>query len=114
MIGSCPVVPDDVDRIRDDTGVTALLSLQSDDCRRALGIDQRQLAEHASRRALVFVGAPFRDFDPADQRNRLPDAVRTLSSLLRSGHRVYVHCTAGINRSPLVVLAYLTFLAEAF
>jgi protein-tyrosine phosphatase len=28
--------------------------------------------------------------------------------LLRQGHRVYVHCTAGINRSPLVVLTYLT------
>jgi protein-tyrosine phosphatase len=28
--------------------------------------------------------------------------------LLRQGHRVYVHCTAGINRSPRVVLTYLT------
>ena len=51
---------------------------------------------------------PLRDFDPADQRRGLPAAVRGLYGLLRQGHRVYVHCTAGINRSPLVVLAYLT------
>ncbi len=38
-----------------------------------------------------------------------PEAVRTLGSLLSDGHRTYVHCTAGINRAPLVVLAYLTF-----
>ena len=51
---------------------------------------------------------PLRDFDPADQRRGLPTAVRGLYGLLRQGHRVYVHCTAGINRSPRVVLAYLT------
>ena len=50
----------------------------------------------------------MRDFDPADQRRGLPTAVRGLYGLLRQGHRVYVHCTAGINRSPLVVLTYLT------
>ena len=51
---------------------------------------------------------PLRDFDPADQRRGLPAAVRGLYGLLRQGHRVYVHCTAGINRSPRVVLTYLT------
>ena len=50
----------------------------------------------------------MRDFDPADQRRALPAAVRALHGLLRQGHRVYVHCTAGINRAPLVVLTYLT------
>lgn len=34
--------------------------------------------------------------------------MRGLHGLLRQGHRVYVHCTAGINRAPLVVLTYLT------
>jgi len=33
--------------------------------------------------------------------------VRGLHGLLRQGHRVYVHCTYGLNRAPLVAAAYL-------
>lgn len=38
----------------------------------------------------------------------LGEAVRQLGVLLALGKRVYVHCTAGINRANLVVVAYLT------
>ncbi len=111
VVGSCPITPEDVDRIVADTGVTALLSLQSDDCRAAMRIDGSALAEHARGRGLAVAVAPMRDFDPPDQRRQLPGAVRTLNALLTEGHKTYVHCTAGVNRAPLVVLAYLT-LAE--
>lgn len=40
----------------------------------------------------------------------LPEAVRVVNLLVTKGHRVYVHCTAGINRATLVVLAYLYFI----
>jgi hypothetical protein len=109
VIGSCPIRPSDVDRICDDTGVTAVLSVQTDDCRTALGIDYEMLEEHASSRGLLLVNAPMRDFDAEDQRRRLPYAVGWLCELLARGHRTYIHCTAGINRAPLVALAYLTF-----
>ncbi len=39
----------------------------------------------------------------------LPEAVRMLHLLLSMGKRVYVHCTAGINRATLTVVGYLTF-----
>ena len=39
----------------------------------------------------------------------LPEAVRMLYLLLSMGRRVYVHCTAGINRATLTVVGYLTF-----
>ena len=109
VVGSCPIRPCHVDRIVDDAGVDALLSLQTDDCRLALDIEASALARHATERGLVVANVPMRDFDPAEQRTRLPEAVRTLGRLLSNGHRAYVHCTAGINRGPLVVLAYLTF-----
>ncbi len=109
VIGSCPVRPTDIDEICHSTGVTALLSVQTDDCRTALGIDHDALEEHASNRGLLLLNAPIRDFDPEDQRKRLGHAVRRLRGLLADGHRAYVHCTAGINRAPLVTLAYLTF-----
>jgi hypothetical protein len=109
VVGSCPVRPADVDRIRDDAGAGALLSLQTDDCRAGLGIDGAALAAHAARRGLVAVNVPLPDFDPEAQRRGLPEAVRSLAALLAAGHRTYVHCTAGVNRGPLVVLGYLTF-----
>lgn len=109
VVGSCPMRPHHVDRIADDAGVDALLSLQTDGCRAALGIEASALALHATKRGLVVVNVPMRDFDPAEQRRRLPEAVRALGALLSDGHRTYVHCTAGINRAPLVVLTYLTF-----
>ena len=111
VIGSCPIRPSDIDRIYDDTGVSAVLSVQTEECRSALGIHYDELEEHASSRGLLLLNAPIRDFDAEDQRKRLPCAVERLGALLTGGHRTYVHCTAGINRAPLVVLAYLTFVA---
>ncbi len=109
VIGSCPIRPSDIDRIYDGTGVSAVLSVQTDECRTALGIDYDELKEHASGRGLLLVNAPMRDFDAEDQRKRLPCAVERLGELVTGGHRTYVHCTAGINRAPLVAIAYLTF-----
>lgn len=109
VIGACPMSPEDIDTIHDQTGATALLSVQTDDCRKAFDIDYDAHQVHAGRKGLVMVNAPMRDFDPPDQRRRLPRAVARLHELLGDGHKVYVYCTAGINRSPLTVLAYLTF-----
>lgn len=108
VIGSCPVTVADIDRIRIETGVTALLSVQTDLCRGAFCIDYDAHCRHGQQAGLVLVNAPMHDFDPPDQRRRLPGAVRALHRLLAGGHSVYVHCTAGINRAPLTVLAYLT------
>jgi predicted protein tyrosine phosphatase len=109
VVGSCPMTFSDIDRIAAETGSTALLSLQHEECRRHFRIDYAGHLAHGWAADLVMVNAPMRDFDPPDQRRNLPKAVRRLVGLLAAGHRVYVHCTAGINRSPLTVLAYLTF-----
>ena len=109
VVGSCPMTFADIDRVAGETGATALLSLQHDECRRHFRIDYAAHLAHGWAADLVMVNAPMRDFDPPDQRRNLPKAVRRLVGLLAAGHRVYVHCTAGINRAPLTVLAYLTF-----
>lgn len=57
--------------------------------------------------SFAMVRCPIRDFDIADMCRRLPYAVRTLAKLVPHGHRTYVHCTAGMWQSPLMVLAYL-------
>lgn len=39
LVGSCPMKPDDLKRIKHDSGATALLSLQHDDCHSYWSID---------------------------------------------------------------------------
>lgn len=107
VIGSCPMTVSDLDRVREDANVTATLSLQHDECHARLRIDYRTLRRYGERAGLRMVRRPIRDFDVVDMRRHLASAVATLDGLLREGRRVYVHCTAGTGRSPLVVLSYL-------
>lgn len=109
VIGSCPMRPEDIDVLHGATGVTAVMSVQHDECRAQFGIDLARHRRHAERLGLAFAASPMRDFDVEDQRRRLPDAVRCLAALLAARHTVYLHCTAGINRAPLTALGYLTF-----
>ncbi len=113
VVGSCPRELSDLDAIRVETRVSAILSVQHDECLEKLGIDYAAYVRYGRRIGLAMERWPLRDFDPADQRRGLPAAVGGLHGLLRQGHRVYVHCTAGLNRAPLVVLAYLTLVEGA-
>jgi hypothetical protein len=109
VIGSGPITTVDIDCIRQETSATALLSLQTEECRMHFKINYFEHQQHSQRIGLILVNTPMRDFDPTEQRHRLPTAVRGLTRLIAVGHKVYVHCTAGFNRSPLTVLGYLTF-----
>lgn len=109
IVGACPMASEDIDTIRAGTAATAILSLQTDLCRGAFAIDYDAHVRRARALGLVPVNVPMWDFDPPDQRRQLPAAVTALARLISLGHRVYVHCTAGINRSPLTILAYLSF-----
>ena len=107
VIGTCPMRPDDLTRIGQEARASALLSLQHNDCLAYWQIDYARLLEKAAELGLTVLRCPMRDFNIVDMRRQLPCAVATLASLAAKGHRTYVHCTAGLGRSPLVVLAYL-------
>ncbi|CAI5978834.1 unnamed protein product [Closterium sp. NIES-64] len=109
IVGSCPRSPDDVDRIADEAGATAILNLQSDLCFDALQIPFESIRARAVERGVLLARVPIRDFDHGDQAFMLPEAVRVVNVLLHRGHTVYVHCTAGINRASLTCVAYLYF-----
>lgn len=112
LIGTCPMRPADLGRIRAETGVSAVLSVQHDDCLAYWGIDHGAMREHGAELGLLMERRAMRDFDVADQREQLPRAVAALARLQAEGHRTYVHCTAGLGRSPLTVLAYLICIEE--
>jgi hypothetical protein len=109
FVGSSPMSTDDLETIIANTGVSAILSLQSDQCREHFNIDFARLVACAHAGNVVLVNVPMLDFNVGDQRRCLPNAVRALHNLLDGDHRVYVHCTAGCNRSPLAVLGLFTF-----
>eukprot|EP00210_Caulerpa_lentillifera_P002914 g2782.t1 len=113
LIGSCPRATIDIDTIADVTGANAILSVQSDLCLDALQIDYPKLRDHGLMRGVLMSRVPIRDFDHEDQSLMLPEAVKTLALLVALNYRVYVHCTAGINRASLTVLGYLTFVKGA-
>ncbi len=117
--GSYPETTADVDRLKEDFGITAVLNLHSDEDIQDLNVPWAALEEHYRRSGIELRRVPVRDFDHDDLQRHLPECVRVLRELIDDGHTVYVHCTAGIGRSPSVVVAYLHWvehqrLQEAF
>jgi atypical dual specificity phosphatase len=108
VVGTCPMTADDLSRIERETGASAVMSVQHDECLAYWGIRFAQLRRRATELGLTLIRCPIRDFDIPDMRRQLPRAISTLASLQNRGLRTYVHCTAGMGRSPLVVLGFLT------
>ncbi len=107
LLGSCPRCADDVDQLKREHGITAVLNLQTEDDFRYWEIDWARLEARYRQSGITVCRVPVRDFDRDDLRERLPECARVLDELMRAGHRVYVHCSAGMNRSPSAVIAYL-------
>jgi len=79
-----------------DAKFTAILDLNDDHKERT----------KANERDLVYLGFSIPDnTEPIDPCS-LHRAVGVLDSLLKGGHRVYLHCTGGQGRSPTVRAAY--------
>lgn len=107
LVGSCPRGPQDAGSLQEVHGVSAVLSLQSEDDLRYWEIDWDALCARYRELGIVVRRVPILDFSPDDLRRQLPHSVQTLRDLLDAGATVFVHCNAGINRSPSVVIAYL-------
>jgi len=102
FVGRCLCDPAEFEQLKSQ-GVTAILSLQS-----AEDLQQEGWAEaEAQAKNMVFRNVPVTDFDVRDLEYMLPACVRELDGLIAAGHTVYLHCTAGVSRSPTVAAAYL-------
>ena len=47
------------------------------------------------------------DFDDRSLLDGLDEAVGAVNDMISSGHATYLHCTAGVNRSPTTAIAWL-------
>ena len=108
FVGTCPASPVDITRLQ-QAGITAVLNLQTDMDFGRLGIDWLQLETAYETADIAPYRVPIVDFDRDDLVELLPAAAQTLNNMLDNDHRVYVHCTAGIERSPAVVIAYMAW-----
>lgn len=106
FVGTCPQDVRDIDRLRRDFGITAVLNLQTDADFQRLNIDWPRMEAGYRQAGIEIRRVPVLDFDENDLGKHLVESVAQLAELLDAGHRVYVHCTAGIGRSASTVIAY--------
>ncbi len=107
FVGSCPTSTDDIDHLKAEYGITAILSLQTDNDLDYWDMDWKRLECHCHEVGIMVRRVPVRDFDGLDLRKKLSQCVQELDALLKESGRVYIHCTVGAGRSPSVVIAYL-------
>ena len=106
LIGEYPA-PEDVEWLRREHGVSAVLSLQDEADLDSKGLELTALEAAYQAQALRFDRVPIPDGDVDSLDARLDEALAVLRQLHSQGQRVYLHCNAGMNRAPTVAIAYL-------
>jgi len=97
----------DIEWLRNEHRVTAILNLQDDEDLRINALDIAVLREVCARHGVKLVRTPIQDGSADDMANRLVAALQDLTELVRARERIYLHCNAGLNRAPTLAIAYL-------
>lgn len=108
FVGSCPVSNIDVLRLK-QAGMSAILNLQTDRDFKVYGINWQHLEQQYLDHGIASYRYQIIDFNDDDLTELLPGAVDMLARMLETHPRVYVHCTAGKQRSPSTVIGYLAW-----
>ncbi|MCO5584863.1 hypothetical protein L7F22_038795 [Adiantum nelumboides] len=112
FVGSCLQTVADASTLAKDLGITAILNFQCKSEQTNWNIDGESIKQILSENDVLLLDFPIREVDSVDLRRKLPCAVAMLYRLLRQGHRVYVTCTTGLDRSPACVIAYLHWIRD--
>jgi atypical dual specificity phosphatase len=109
FVGSCPTRTDDIDHLKADYGITAILNLQTGHDFDYYDLDWGRIEAHCQKLGIEVRRIPVRDFEGLDLKQKLSQCVRALDELLGGGHMVYTHCNIGMGRSPSVAIGYLVW-----
>ena len=105
-VGSYPAGPETVSALA-DSGIQAVLNLQSDQDLHARGLDWNRMWMSYTSASIRVARVPIMDFDVKDLARKLDEAVEALTTFVEAGRVTYVHCNAGLNRSPTTVIGFL-------
>jgi len=106
LVGEYPT-PEDAAWLRDEHGVTVVVSLQDDADLASKGLRLAALERAYREHGLAFHRIPVPDGDDRNLAARLGEIVALVGEVIDAGGRVYLHCNAGFNRAPTVAIAYL-------
>jgi protein-tyrosine phosphatase len=106
FIGSHPKTVEDLETLRRELAVTAVLNLQTDEDMLSAALLWEALEAHYKNSSLHLVRVPVKE-DQEEMRGKLLQCVRALDDLISREHVVYMHCTAGVARAPTVAIGYL-------
>lgn len=106
-VGTVPKTFDDVDRLIREARVSAVVNLQTDDDFEWYRVDWPKIEQYYLHCNIEAKRYPIRDFELEDLRDKLPESTAIVDEFARLGHIIYLHCTAGVNRSPTVAIGYL-------
>ena len=105
-VGSC-LRPEDVRQLK-LLDITTVISLQSEKDMAGEGISTKKLYKVFGEADIKYRQVAIKDFDKDDLRQNLPQCVAEIEAALQPrAARVYLHCTAGMNRAPTAAAAYI-------
>jgi len=107
VVGPMPDGPEAILTIRNAYSATAIVSVQTDGDLAQRGMNWLLMWRFLMAQGFALERVPIEDFDEHALERGLDDAVDSVQRMRAAGHRVYLHCTAGVNRSPSVAIAYL-------
>ncbi len=106
-VGSGLASASDLKELSEEIRLSALLSLQTDADLAVRNLSWEREAGWCRALGIEAHRLPIEDWSAADVIAHLDDGVEILARLLENGRVVYLHCTAGVNRSPSIALGYL-------
>jgi len=106
FVGSHPRTIADIERLRRQARITAVLNIHTDEDMTAVLLDFPPLEAHYKTCRVTLRRVPMLEQQP-ELRAKLCACIDALNELLAEGHTVYLHCTAGIGRAPTVAIGYL-------
>ncbi len=88
--------------------ISTVVCLQDQRDISGLGISLKEMIAAYGKAGIEFRQVEVRDFDKTDLQGKLGRCVEAIESALETkSARVYLHCTAGLNRAPTAAAAYL-------
>lgn len=104
---ACGPYPKEQDIIHlKERGYNSILNLQTKGNMDALGIDPFKIENFCLKKKITYVNIPIYD-EVQLKPGPCLQAAKTLKELVKNDGKVYVHCTEGVNRSPMIIILYL-------